>query len=319
MIKRICLLPLILCLSLISFAQTKDDVRPLVPGEPVERQIAGGQAHTYQITLQAGQFMRVVLEQKAIDVALVLAAPDGKQVVETNLAPVGGLESLSAEAAASGNYRLTVRAANSATLAGSYQMRLEVKAAATAQDRQRIAAERWVLEARELRKQPEQAIDKLQQALSVWRELGDQYWAARSLYGIGYSYSNLSHYEKAIEYYEQALTIYREVKNRAGEGMTLGTMGSAYSSLGRYEKVIEFNEQALAIYREVKDRAREAGVLGNLGNAYNNLGRYERAIEFYEQALAIHLEVKDREGEGIVLGNLGNAYHRLSRYEKAIE
>ena len=166
--------------------------------------------------------MRVVLEQKAIGVALVLAAPDGKQVLEVNLTPAGGLESLSAEATASGDYRLTVRAGGSAAIAGSYQVRLEVKAAATAQDRQRIAAERWMLEANELRRQggktAEQTIDKLQQALSVWRELGDQYWAAWSLSSIGVAYYRLSRYEKAIEYTEQALAIHREVKSRAGEG-----------------------------------------------------------------------------------------------------
>ncbi|MEA2204126.1 MAG: hypothetical protein QOE77_902 [Blastocatellia bacterium] len=317
--RRFSLLLLTLGLSCVfAHAQVTPQPLTLAPGQLVEGRISGGQSHTYQITLQAGQFMRVVLEQKAIDVALVLAAPDGTQV-ETNLAPVGGLESLSEEATASGNYRLTVRADSSATLAGSYQVRLDVKAAATAQERQRIAAERWMLEARELRKQPEQAIDKLEQALSVWRELGDQYWAARSLYNIGFNYSYLSRSEKAIEYYEQALTTYREVKNRAGQGVTLAATGSAYSRLGRYEKVIEFDEQALAIHREVKDRDREGGALGNLGNAYNNLGRYEKAIEFYEQALAIHREMKDRAGEGVVLGNLGNAYHRLSRYEKAIE
>ena len=166
--------------------------------------------------------MRVVLEQKAIGVTLVLAAPDGKQVLEVNLTPAGGLESLSAEATASGDYRLTVRAGGSAAIAGSYQVRLEVKAAATAQDRQRIAAERLMLEANELRRQggktAEQTIDKLQQALSVWRELGDQYWAAWSLSSIGVAYYSLSRYEKAIEYTEQALAIHREVKSRAGEG-----------------------------------------------------------------------------------------------------
>jgi CHAT domain-containing protein len=304
-------------------AQVAPEAQTLVPGQPVEREIAGGQSHTYQITLQPGQFMRVVLEQKAIDVALVLAAPDGKQVVEVDLTGVGGLESLSAEATASGDYRLTIRAPGLPTLAGSYQMRLEVKAAATAQDRQRIAAERWMLEAKELRKQrgktAEQTIDKLQQALLVWRELGDQYSAAWSFLRIGIANYNLSRNDKAIEYYEQAVTIFREVKNRAGEGITLGSMGSAYSSLGRYEKVIEFDEQALAISREVKDRDREVTMLVNLGNAYNNLGRYEKAIEFYERTLAISREMKDRESEGLILGNLGNAYHRLSRYEKAIE
>ena len=95
--------------------------------------------------------MRVVLEQKAIDVTLALAAPDGKQVVEVNLTPAGGQESLSAEATASGDYQLTLRGGGAAAIAGSYQVRLEVKAAATAQDRQRIAAEAMMLEANEFK------------------------------------------------------------------------------------------------------------------------------------------------------------------------
>ncbi len=324
MIKRICQLVLLLCFAATASAQVKDEVRPLAPGQPVEREIAGGQAHDYLIALQAGQFVRVVLEQKAIDVALLLTYPDGKKVHEVNLTAVGGLESLSVEAAASGDYRLTVRAAGPAALAGSYQVRLEVKAAATAQDRQRIAAEALLLEANELRKQggktAEQAIDKLQQALPVWRELGDPYWAAWSLYSIGFTYSGLTRYEKAIEYYEQALAIYREVKNRAGEGITLGSMGSAYNNLSRYDKALEYGEQALAIHREVKNRASEGITLGNIGVVYGyGLSRHEKAIEYYEQALAIAREVKSRVGEGNMLSTLGVAYANLNRYEKAIE
>ena len=34
-------------------AQEKKDVRPLEPGKPVERELAGGQAHTYEIILAA--------------------------------------------------------------------------------------------------------------------------------------------------------------------------------------------------------------------------------------------------------------------------
>jgi hypothetical protein len=58
------------------------------------------------------------------------------------------MESLSAEAAASADYRLTIRASGAATVVGSYQVRLEVKAAATAQDKQRMSAERLLDEAR---------------------------------------------------------------------------------------------------------------------------------------------------------------------------
>ena len=310
-----------LCLSV--SAQVAPEAQTLVPGQPVERQIAGGETHTYRITLHAGQFMRVVLEQKAIGVTLVLAAPDGKQVLEVNLTPAGALESLSAEATASGDYRLTVRAGGSAAIAGSYQVRLEVKAAATVQDRQRIAAERWMLEASELQSQggktAEQTIDKLQQALSVWRELGDQYWAAWSLSSIGVAYYRLSRYEKAIEHTEQALAIHREVKSRAGEAQALNNLGLDYDNLSRYEQAIGYYEQATAIYREVKDRAGEGRAFNNLGNAYDNLGRHEKAIEYYEQATALFREVKDRTAEGIALNNLGISHKNLGRYEKAIE
>jgi CHAT domain-containing protein/tetratricopeptide (TPR) repeat protein len=283
----------------------------LQSGKAVEREIAGGESHAYQISLAAGQFVRVVVEQRAIGVTLVLAAPDGKQVLEVNLTPAGGLESLSAEATASGDYRLTVRAGGSAALVGSYQVRLEVKAAATAQDRQRIAAEQWMLEADELRRQggktAEQAIDKLQTALSVWRELGDQYWAGWSLSSIGVAYYRLSRYEKAIEYNEQALAIHREVKSRIGEGHALNNLGLAYDNLGRYEQAIGCYEQATAIYREVKDWTGEGRALNNLGMAYDKLGRYEQAIGYSKQATAIYREVKDRAGEAYSLHSMARA------------
>jgi CHAT domain-containing protein/tetratricopeptide (TPR) repeat protein len=310
-------------LSVSVSAQNAPEAQALVPGQPVEREIAGGQFHTFQITLQAGQFMRVVLEQKAIGLTLVLAAPDGKQAREVNLTPAGALESLSEEATASGDYRLTVRGGGSAAIVGSYQVRLEVRAAVTVQDRQRIAAERWMLEASELQRQggktAEQTIDKLQQALSVWRELGDQYWAAWSLSSIGVAYYRLSRYEKAIEYTEQALAIHREVKSRAGEAQALNNLGLDYDNLSRYEQAIRYYEQATAIYREVKDRTGLGGAFNNLGNAYDALGRYEKAIEYYEQATAILRVVKARTSEGVALNNLGIAYKNLGRYEKAIE
>ena len=79
------LLAFILCLSLTAFAQTKgDDIRPLAPGQPVEREISADESHIYQISLKAGQFVRFRLDQQTITSALILTAPDGKQLLEMN-------------------------------------------------------------------------------------------------------------------------------------------------------------------------------------------------------------------------------------------
>ncbi len=322
-IQRSSLLLILSLSALVAQAQVGPEPKILISGQTIDRAITGGESHSYQFSLAAGQFVRLVVEQKAIDVELLLTAPDGKQVAVVNLTGVGGLESLSMEASAGGEYQLTVRAIGPAILAGSYKVGLEVKATATARDRQRIAAEHLLLEAFALRKQgaktAEQAIDKLQQALLVWRELDDPYWAAWSLATIGAAHYSLNRYDKAIEYFEQALLIYREVKNRAGEGNTISSLGNSYFASNRYEKAIEYYEQALVIFRDLKDRSTEGRNLNNLANANIYLNRYDKAIEYLEQALAIYRGVKDRSGEGIAIVSLGNVYYIVSRYEKAIE
>lgn len=111
-----------LALSLFLLVPAGQEVLILEPGKVVEREIAGGESHTYQIQLAAGQFARFRLEQRAIDAALTLTAPDGKQLVEINLTRGGEQESLSVEAAASGIYRVVVRNSEATPPRGSYRL-----------------------------------------------------------------------------------------------------------------------------------------------------------------------------------------------------
>ena len=45
-----------------------DQVTPIEPGKPVERELRGGEKHTYEIHVDAGQFLHAVVEQLGIDV-----------------------------------------------------------------------------------------------------------------------------------------------------------------------------------------------------------------------------------------------------------
>ena len=117
---RSSLFPLVLCLGLIGFAQTKDEIRSLEPGQTVEREIAGGESHFYPIKLSAGQFMRVVAVQRGIDIVLELADPAGKEIWKADFSRnFGGQESLSFEAAVPGEYRLTLRPSSKTAPKGS--------------------------------------------------------------------------------------------------------------------------------------------------------------------------------------------------------
>ncbi len=145
-------------------------------------------------------------------------------------------------------------------LRGSYRLEVAVRAEATAQDRQRLKAEALLVEANELSKQAgrtaQQVIEKAQQALPLWRELGEPHWTAYALSLIGTAYFDLSQFAKATEHFEQALPIWREVKDRAGGGLAFFSLGRASHSLRRPEKAVEYYEQALALWRELKYQAK---------------------------------------------------------------
>jgi hypothetical protein len=166
----------ICCLWLDISAYAAQEPQRLESGKPIEREVAGGESHTYELALQLGQFVRFRLDQRSIDAALILTSPDGKQLTEMNLTSAGDEESLSLEATAAGVYRLLVRGNGSAAQRGSYRLEALVKAEATASDRERLTAEALMNEASRLASQSAetamQVVEKLQKALPIWRELG---------------------------------------------------------------------------------------------------------------------------------------------------
>jgi len=309
--------------SVLTTAQNMQQAETLVPGTPIDHELAGGETHTYQIQLATRQFVRFRLAQRAINASLILLSPDGRQLVEMNLTSAGNEESMSLEAPTMGVYKLTVRGEGATTRRGAYRLETIVKASATDEDKMRLHAETLMREADELAKQEgktaQQTIEKFQQASLIWRELGEQFWVANSLFRIGMAYRDISQYPKALASFEQALPLYQEMKNRAAEGSTLYQIGASYAGQGRLEKTVEYLEQALAIAREVRTRESEGVAIGGLAAAYLRLGRYEKSIEYCELALPIYREVNDRRNEGLMLNNLGIAYFNLGRYDKALE
>lgn len=181
--------------AVLANAQVMPAPQELESGKPIEREIAGGETHTYQIKLAAGQFMRVLVEQKSIDIALALVGPDGKQLIDSDLAnTLGARKPLSFEAKVSGDYRVVVRTNGAATLRGAYQVRLDLKDSIGEQDRKQMTAEPLLIEAAVLirRKDFQAGIEKQQQALMLWREIGDQRWEGDTLRSVGHNYGSLS-------------------------------------------------------------------------------------------------------------------------------
>src|SRR6185369_12570442 len=192
------------CLLLLS--ATANAQQELIINQPVAREMRGGEQHTYQVKLNAGQYVRVIAEQKGIDVVLALSGADGKQILEVdnNLSGPRGMEVVSLVADVSGTYQLNVRSLEKDASAGRYEIRIDDLRTATGADRTRIAAERSYVAGAKLQAE----------------RTGD---AGR----------------KALEQYGEALRLMREAGDQRGEAMTLTNIGSIYSFLGEPLKALE--------------------------------------------------------------------------------
>ena len=312
-------LTVVLSLASSVSGQSSEGIQPFGPDKPVEREISGGESHSYRIALAAGQFARFRVEQTSLDCALLLSAPDGKQLAEADFTATGEQESLAIEAATAGDYQLTVRSVS--TWRGSYRLEATVQASASAQDKKYLAAQLLMLDSVALQKSggdtSKQALEKLQQALAIWRELQEPSWYSVTLDAIGSALADAEQEDEALKYYEQALASARESKLRAREAAALAALSQFSYETRDYEKSAEYSQQALVIQRELKNRAGEGITLNDLGVTYNTMRRADRGIPYYEQALAIKRELKDRVGECGTLHDVGWAYLGASRSEEA--
>ncbi|MFB2896948.1 tetratricopeptide repeat protein [Aerosakkonemataceae cyanobacterium BLCC-F50] len=198
---------------------------------------------------------------------------------------------------------------------------LSASAQTTTNQQRKAEAYRLFQQAQEQSRQSQfqEALRSLEQALVIYRTVGDKAWEGVVLAAIGLVYNNLGQYPKALEFYQQALAIVREVGNKAGEGTTLDFIGAVYVRLGQYPKALEFYQQALAIHKEVGNKAMEGKTLNNLVEVYISLGQYRKALEKLSQALAIFKEVGDKAKEGAILNNTGTVYVNLGEYPKALK
>jgi CHAT domain-containing protein/Tfp pilus assembly protein PilF len=305
-------------------AQNAQENRSLEPGKPVEQELAGGQSHSYQITMIPGQYLEISVDQRGIDVAVALFTPDGEKRGEVDrVGGFAGSETISVIAEAAGKYRIDVRSFEKAARAGRYEIKIEELKEATAEDRYRVAAGAVFTEAERLGDGTSEArkksIEKYHEALELYRRSGDRRSEANTLNNIGQIYYLLGETQKALEKLNEALPIRRAIVDRGGTAQTLNNLGVIYRSFGEMQKALECYNEALPIMRALGDRSEEAITLNNLGLAYRSMGEMQRALEKYDEALPIWRDLGDFKGEATTLNNLGSVYWLIGETRKALE
>lgn len=296
------------------------------PGRAVERELKDGEVHQYQVEMEAGQFLHAIVEQRGIDVMVIVFAPSGEKVFEVD-SPNGanGPEPVYLLGETPGSYRLEIRSLEPAALTGKYEIRIEALRAPEEKDLSLIQAFRLFAEAGALRQRGDgasvsQAVEKYEQALPLWRIAGNKRKEAETLSNLGYLYYNyFGDSLKAREYHEQEAPLQHELRDEFSEAIAWNNLGYAYKSLGDLSKAEESVNKSLQLHR-IAGRQKNVGVeLDTLGMIYQKQGKWEQAIDHCQQALAIFREIKNAHDISVALGVLGDIYADLADYSRALD
>jgi CHAT domain-containing protein/tetratricopeptide (TPR) repeat protein len=159
---------------------------------------------------------------------------------------------------------------------------------------------------------------KLEQALALFRELGDRPNEGRALEHLGFIQYGLGNIDGALAYWDQAMPLLRAAGARADEAMILIGRGRIHEGKND-QKAVEHYRQALALLREAGERGGEAIALLRLGAVYTSSKSLEEALDCYTQALALFRTTGDRAGQSSALYSIGSIYDSLGENERALD
>ena len=165
---------------------------------------------------------------------------------------------------------------------------------------------------------PEESLRNEEQALVIWRQIGQKRGLAFSLNEMARAQVLLGKTKDALANFQQALQIRREIGDKRGLGDTLIDLGNLEDDRGDHDQALKMYKEALQIQRDLGNESLQAICLNNIGTAYSEKGQYEDALTYYQQALQLREKSKVPQDIVEAVHNLGDTSAEMGQYDQAI-
>ncbi|HSS77646.1 MAG TPA: tetratricopeptide repeat protein, partial [Thermoanaerobaculia bacterium] len=298
-------------------------VRPSLPAAPAP---SCDGSPVLRVPVQPGDYLHVVADQDARDVALTLFDPRGRQLLRVDGlngadVPPYPAEEIRWVADDAGELRIELTLLDGSR--GPCGLRLAEQRRATAADRRRVLAETELAQAHELRRTHESkacraGVAVYESAQRRFAGLGLLRRRAEALFGLGQLQRNCLHDDKAAQQtFTRAMPLF--AGDVAFEAKVTQHLGELRFVLGDLDGAIDEYRQALKLRRRLADRAGEAMTLSTLGHALRLRGRYDDAAASLDRALALW---QPGDGPGRRAGTLlsqGQLHRDLGEADQARE
>jgi serine/threonine protein kinase/tetratricopeptide (TPR) repeat protein len=165
---------------------------------------------------------------------------------------------------------------------------------------------------------PQSSLDPLNRAYSLAVQLNNEEQRAASLHVMAVAYRMLSKPEEGLRNEEEALAIWRRIGQKRGLAFSLNEMARDQALLGKPKDALANFREALQIRRDIGDKHGLGDTLIDLGNFLDDRGDHDQALKMYKEALQIQRDTGNDSLQAICLNNIGTAYAEKGQYEDAL-
>ncbi|HEY3132262.1 MAG TPA: CHAT domain-containing tetratricopeptide repeat protein [Acidobacteriota bacterium] len=301
----------------------------LEPGRVIERELAGGQKHSYQIVLSEREYASVIVEQHGIDVRVTFSGADGKPIARFDSElRIEGQEKAELVAETAGSYNLSVETKLNSAPSGRYLIRLAELRPATLNDRLVQEARKLYREAWNLfmpRTDVAKAQSLAERALQLFENAeGPEHPDVATVLALLARMHDLkSEHEIAESLLQRALEIREKAygPEHLQVASSVGQLGLFWWKRGSYaraealaQRELEITEKALGL-----EHLHVVASLNNVANFKVSAGNYAAAKPLYQRALEIREKLLGPEDLGVakLLEELADVYTREGGFAMA--
>jgi tetratricopeptide (TPR) repeat protein len=156
------------------------------------------------------------------------------------------------------------------------------------------------------------------EALTLFTEAWDYRGRANTQKAIGDVMSFRKNMDLALLYYNDALTLYKQIDDKVGQANTLKFIGEIKSSRKETNAAIASYNEALALYKQIGDKLGLASTLDALGDLHSSREDKGAALDSYNEALALYRNIGITLGQANTLMSIADITNDADKYEEAI-
>ena len=147
----------------------------------------------------------------------------------------------------------------------------------------------------------------------------DTYHKADLFRNLGKLHSVQGNHKSSLGYFDQAVEVYRELGDNMFLANTLSDMGNVHSLMGQHHIAIDKYKECIKVAIAHNFPSAEIIAYGNLGSEYLTMGQNEEAIAFLEKALKMGQDTSADNNLITDMSNLGLAYANNQNFNKGLE